>query len=864
MALKKLAETGSFFGNGIRDVQATTFSVDGVARFACNTWEELEDARGTRGFDIVIVGSGMYGAYLAAKLHEFGQALGSAAPRIAVLESGPFLISEHIQNLTRTGDLGSLVFEPLVGPTSQRQIEEPAHYLNAGNLVDHAKCVGGKSLFWGGWTPRLLEDNLRRADSPWPEEVVDYLFQTGVPPEEIDDGYPFVEWEIGASESTDFIQGDLYNTLLTRAKAVASEVTLGNGNGTHLMTPLPPPVAVQGTGPQSGLFGFDKYSSLILLLDAIRRDHQGDDRNRRLFLVPNAHVTSVTMDQGIATGVRVALVDRIASGVPFDRNAPKTIRSIENFEINPGGMVVLAGHAIESTRIALNSFRRPIGVGPELMGRNLMAHVRGNHVWQVKREALSMPTGAPLGNAALHVPGRSRTVTQQGRQGEFHFQFYASANVPPNSGSGPLDAEEYLYRLLPNFDEIQDILQAQNDELIAIGIRTCGEMFGEREKTIPSAELFSWMDTPVPGVSDELFMDGFGNIIERVPRAFVRIVETPSDRAVREDQTTAAFQLIAEMFDVPISETGSRFKTLEEFLASGNKVRYYTDSNVEQDGIGTTYHECGTLWMGTDPYGSVTDVHGRFHHVSNAYACDQSLFPSAGSANPVPTGLALARKIARGITSRFTSSPTVSVTESGFDDLFDGTFSNWRSADAANFLTIPETGQPTILNAGVENQNPLLGVLYFSSEEFDDFELRLQWRTFSPYANGGIFLRAPEPVGNLFLLGGFYDQALEVQIDERGFDVVSDANGSPRHKTGALYGRLPATRSCSRAISPRDGRPGYWNDFVIQVQGQDITVRCNNEIVCEGEIGNALRRGFIGLQCHTEVVQYRSIRIKRI
>ncbi|HBL46895.1 MAG TPA: hypothetical protein DDZ90_26260, partial [Planctomycetaceae bacterium] len=89
MALKKLAETGSFFGNGIRDVQATTFSVDGVARFACNTWEELEDARGTRGFDIVIVGSGMYGAYLAAKLHEFGQALGSAAPRIAVLESGP-------------------------------------------------------------------------------------------------------------------------------------------------------------------------------------------------------------------------------------------------------------------------------------------------------------------------------------------------------------------------------------------------------------------------------------------------------------------------------------------------------------------------------------------------------------------------------------------------------------------------------------------------------------------------------------------------------------------------------------------------------------------------------------------------------
>jgi choline dehydrogenase-like flavoprotein len=50
--------------------------------------------------------------------------------------------------------------------------------------------------------------------------------------------------------------------------------------------------------------------------------------------------------------------------------------------------------------------------------------------------------------------------------------------------------------------------------------------------------------------------------------------------------------------------------------------------------------------MGEDPNTSVTNAVGRFHHVSNAYACDQSLFPTVGSANPVLTGLTLARLVA--------------------------------------------------------------------------------------------------------------------------------------------------------------------------------------------------------------------------
>lgn len=63
-------------------------------------------------------------------------------------------------------------------------------------------------------------------------------------------------------------------------------------------------------------------------------------------------------------------------------------------------------------------------------------------------------------------------------------------------------------------------------------------------------------------------------------------------------------------------------------------------------GLGTTYHEAGTLWMGDNPATSVTNDLGRFHHINNAYACDQSIFSTVGAVNPALTGLTLARRLA--------------------------------------------------------------------------------------------------------------------------------------------------------------------------------------------------------------------------
>ena len=48
--------------------------------------------------------------------------------------------------------------------------------------------------------------------------------------------------------------------------------------------------------------------------------------------------------------------------------------------------------------------------------------------------------------------------------------------------------------------------------------------------------------------------------------------------------------------------------------------------------------------MGDDPATSLTNPLGRFHHIDNAHARDQSLFPTVGSVNPVLTGLTLAKR----------------------------------------------------------------------------------------------------------------------------------------------------------------------------------------------------------------------------
>ncbi|MEO1187286.1 MAG: hypothetical protein AAFX46_22640 [Cyanobacteria bacterium J06636_27] len=141
MVLNRLVDSGESIKESPA-AQRTTFALDGISRFVCNTWDEIQAAQQGGQFDVVVVGSGMYGAYCATKIFEFTQN-SAVKPRILVLEAGPFLISEHFQNLTRIGGLFNATLEPIVD-SDLAKIDEP-NYINQGKFNQHHRCVGGKS-----------------------------------------------------------------------------------------------------------------------------------------------------------------------------------------------------------------------------------------------------------------------------------------------------------------------------------------------------------------------------------------------------------------------------------------------------------------------------------------------------------------------------------------------------------------------------------------------------------------------------------------------------------------------------------------------------------------------------------------------
>ena len=104
-------------------VQDTAFSTDVVGRYICNTWDEATQNGGVA-FDAVVLGAGMFGAYCAEKIYRSGNM------RVLVLDAGPLLVTEHVQNLSRIGLNAA-------GPKQIRCIEP-----NSSKIKAVGKCNG--------------------------------------------------------------------------------------------------------------------------------------------------------------------------------------------------------------------------------------------------------------------------------------------------------------------------------------------------------------------------------------------------------------------------------------------------------------------------------------------------------------------------------------------------------------------------------------------------------------------------------------------------------------------------------------------------------------------------------------------------
>jgi hypothetical protein len=311
-----------------------------------------------------------------------------------------------------------------------------------------------------------------------------------------------------------------------------------------------------------------------------------------------------------------------------------------------------------------------------------------------------------------------------------------------------------------------------------------------------------------------------------------------------------------------------------------------------RDQLGTTHHEAGTLRMGNDPTKSVTNANARFHDVTNAYVAGPALFPTAGSPNPMLTGIALARRLG----DHLLPPPNPATAEPGFRYLFDGTqkaadvFGKWLMAE------MPGGGNRFIIvgRSLVAQPGNGIGLLYYAAEQFDDFTLRLDFCLPHPRGasndNSGVFVRfrdprkpvlpgtpGPDVPGNDATVA--VDTGYEIQIDEeaRGDTRKNERDGFLFNRTGAIYkvkafGNAPGQQDYT---NNQQLAPGVWHTYEITVTGRTYKVLLNgkpsttftadpadpNEKFRGRKKSEDPNSGFIGLQVHSGTVAFANIRI---
>lgn len=881
------------------------FTRDALGRYVLNTFDEMlvtidPNARNTAGlpprgdlrqFDFIIIGGGTFGAAVAEQLWFRSS---SRSERILVLEGGPFLLPEHVQNLPALGLNAG-------GPRMDHQPQAEVWGLawNSGiPFPGLAYCIGGRSVYWGGWSPRLLDSEL--PDSVWPHAVLDDLM-----PKTLPDGrkgyFRQSSDQIGATETNDFIFGKLHHAMRKRLFEALSANEISDAMpltglpdhpaiayrdtpaavadfaallGIDVPSPTPSeqelrdllkleaPLAVQGQSGHAGFFPFNKFSTVPLLIKAAREaqtESGVDDVKKRVMIVPRCHVIRLnTVDDGGRRRVSEVITER--GTIP----------------VSQGAKVIIALGTIESTRLALLSFG-----SDGRIGTNLMAHLRSNVDIRVPRAAFgSLPAMAKaLEASALLAKGEHQFKKPDGTpDGSAHFHFQITAS---GLGPGGNNSEAELFKKIPDIDTF-DAHKHATDTHVVITIRGIGEMQPNNSASNVTLDLNPQQD-------DEF----------QTRRAFVNLQASTRD-LVLWDAMDKASDDVAHAFAGGLEFEVFTPQGIKKARPAGGgqprtdlkTILFYSPNNDpnpanrgRRDGLGTTHHEAGTLRMGNNANTSVTDANCRFHDVTNTYVAGPALFPTIGSPNPMLTGIALARRLA----DHLMPDPPPANPDPGFDYLFDGTeaqFANWVMAGGGSFS---RSGRSMIARQNDRG----IGLLYYRLEQFENFVLRFDFLLPHPRGanndNSGVFVRfrdprlpdpAPSPVDpadNAAFVA--VHTGFEVQIDEeaRGDTRFNEPDGSFFASTGAIYKITSLGTGAGQQDYKNTGSLAarQWHRCEIEVNGDDYIVRLN------GQESTRFRRGvsdtvrgkppsvdphsgFIGVQTHTGNVAFANVRIKSI
>ena len=154
-----------------------------------------------------------------------------------------------------------------------------------------------------------------------------------------------------------------------------------------------------------------------------------------------------------------------------------------------------------------------------------------------------------------------------------------------------------------------------------------------------------------------------------------------------------------------------------------------------------------------------------------------------------------------------------------------------------------------------------------SNREFKDFVLTLEFRFVNDEANSGVYIRTapssnPNP-GATGIIFGWPDDGYAIQTREIAKDVPTTK--SPLTGRVMTQGKALAAKETTfnaEALRSSFKPTGIWQTYEIQAIGPKVTVRLNNVLVTEAEVGRL--SGHIGLQGETPVVEYRNIVVREI
>jgi hypothetical protein len=184
--------------------ERTSFTKDVQGRYLANDFAEMQAYKsiGGRPFDVIVIGGGTFGAAIAEHIW-FRQKGVDGGLRTLVLEAGLYTLPEHVQN---SGILGLIdPPDPFFLNENAPQPEPPRFevwgipWKSAEPFKGLAYTVGGRSLYWGGWSPRLLNEEV----VTWPNTTIADLTARY---------FEESTRQIGVDETNDFIFGDLHTT----------------------------------------------------------------------------------------------------------------------------------------------------------------------------------------------------------------------------------------------------------------------------------------------------------------------------------------------------------------------------------------------------------------------------------------------------------------------------------------------------------------------------------------------------------------------------------------------------------------------------------------------------------------------------